>query len=40
MTSPPFDPAEPEFVADGISARVPDWSREAMHVGDWNPSRA
>jgi len=40
MTSPSFDPAEPEFVADGISARVPDWSREAMHVGDWNPSRA
>jgi len=40
MTPQPYDPAEPEFVADGISSRVPDWSREARHVGDWNPSRA
>jgi serine O-acetyltransferase len=37
---PPLDLPEPEFAADGISAKVPDWSREAMRVGDWNPSRA
>ena len=26
--------------AAGVSAEVPDWSREAIRVGDWNPSRA
>lgn len=40
MSSPPLEPVEPEFAADGISARVPDWSREAVRLGDWNPSRA
>jgi len=38
-TSSPGD-SEPEVRATGVSAEVPDWSREAMRVGDWNPSRA
>ena len=35
-TSSPGD-SEPEVRATGVSAEVPDWSREAMRVGDWNP---
>ncbi len=31
---------EYEFTATGISASVPDWSREHKAFGAWNPSRA
>ena len=40
MTSSSPGDSEPEVRAAGVSAEVPDWSREAMRVGDWNPSRA
>ena len=40
MTSSSPEDSEAEIHAAGVSAEVPDWSREAMRVGAWIPSRA
>lgn len=40
MTSSSPDTGERSARAARVSAEVPDWSREAMRVGDWAPSRA
>ena len=40
MTSTPLPGSRPTGAAAGVSAEVPDWSREAMRVGAWDPSRA
>jgi serine O-acetyltransferase len=40
MTSSSPGDSEPPLHAAGVSAEVPDWSREALRVGAWNPSRA
>ncbi|MEO5882651.1 MAG: serine acetyltransferase [Caldimonas sp.] len=38
-SSSPGDGDQPAG-APAVSAELPDWSREAMRVGDWNPSRS
>jgi len=40
MTASSPGESDPDLGAAGVSAEVPDWSREAMRVGEWNPPRA